>query len=140
MIADKHTRTTLFINEYHFFRSAESDDKRINSKSYKYKIDKLMYAAIYIRSDIVFAIEYFNQYFSDSAIHYKQALMTLFRYIRFIIDLDIVYKMKSNVSESSNSNENFKFKAFSDFDYVVDKLNKKPIFEHVYMFAEELIA
>ena len=140
MIADKHTRTTLFINEYDFFRSVESDDERNNSKNYQYKIDKLMYVAIYTRSNIVFAIEHFNQYFSDSTIHYEQALMILFRYIRFIIDLDIIYKMKSNVSKSSNSNENFKFKAFSDFDYAVDKFNKKSIFEYVYMFVEKSIA
>ena len=47
--------------------------------------------------------------------------------------------MKSNVNKSSNSSENLKFKAFSDFDYVVDKFNKKSIFEYVYIFVEELI-
>ena len=48
--------------------------------------------------------------------------------------------MKLNVSENSNSNESFRFKAFSDFDYAADKFNKKSIFEYVYMFAEESIA
>ena len=47
--------------------------------------------------------------------------------------------MKSNVNESSNNNENFKFKTFSNFDYVVDKLNKKSIFEYIYMFIEKSI-
>ena len=66
--------------------------------------------------------------------------MILFQYVRSTIDLDIVYEMKSSVSESSNSSENFKFKAFSDFDYAADKLNKKSILEYIYMFAEESIA
>ena len=48
--------------------------------------------------------------------------------------------MKSNVNESSNNNENFKFKTFSDSDYVVDRLNKKSISEYIYIFVEELIA
>ena len=47
--------------------------------------------------------------------------------------------MKSNINESLNNNKNFKFKTFSDFDYVVDKLNKKSIFEYVYIFVEKLI-
>ena len=71
-------------------------------------------------------------------IHHEQALIILFRYVRFIINFGIVYEIKSNVNENSNNNENFKFKIFSDFDYVADKLNKKSIFEYVYMFVEEL--
>ena len=47
--------------------------------------------------------------------------------------------MKLNVNESSNNNKNFKFKAFSNFDYAADKLNKKSIFEYVYMFVEKSI-
>ena len=66
--------------------------------------------------------------------------MILLRYVHFTIDSDIVYEMKSSVSESSNNSKNFQFKAFSDFDYVVDKFNKKLIFEYIYMFVEESIA
>ena len=65
--------------------------------------------------------------------------MILFRYVRFIIDLDIVYEMKLNVNENSNNNKSFKFKAFSDFDYVVDKFNRKLTFEYVYMFVKKSI-
>ena len=65
--------------------------------------------------------------------------MILFRYVHFTIDFDIVYEMKSNVNKSSNNNKSFKFKAFLNFDYAVDKLNKKSIFKYIYMFVEELI-
>ena len=140
MTADKHTRTTFFMNEYDSFRSAESDDECINSKNYQHKIDKFMYAAIHIRSDIVFTIKRFNQYFSDSTIYHKQALMILLRYVRFIIDLDIVYKIESNVNKNLNNSESFKLKAFSDLNYAVDRPNKKSILEYIYMFAEESIA
>ena len=68
-----------------------------------------MSIAEYIRSNIAFAIECFNQYFSDSIIYYEQTLMNLLQYVRFIIDLnDIIYKMRSNVSENSNSSKSFK--------------------------------
>ena len=60
MIANKHTRTTLFMNEYNLFRSVELDDERINSKNDQYKINKFMYVTIHICSDIVFTIERFN--------------------------------------------------------------------------------
>ena len=67
--------------------------------------------------------------------------MILFQYICFIIDFDIVYEMKLNVNENLNNNKNFKFKfkVFSNFDYAVDKFNKKSIFEYVYIFVEKLI-
>ena len=60
MIANKHIRTTFFMNEYDFLRSIESNDECINLKNYQHKINKFMYAAIHIHSDIIFAIEHFN--------------------------------------------------------------------------------
>ena len=62
--------------------------------------------------------------------------MILLQYVRFTINLDIIYKIKLNVNENSNNNENFKFKTFSDFDYVADKFNKKSIFEYIYIFVK----
>ena len=139
IIADKHIRTIFFMNEYDFFRLIKSDDERINSKNYQHKIDKFIYVMIHIRLNIVFAIKRFNQYFNNLAIHHEQTLIILFQYVRFTIDLNIIYKMKLNVNESLNNNESFKFKTFSDFDYIVDKFNKKSIFEYIYMFVERLI-
>ena len=98
-----------------------------------------MYIAIHIRSDIIFAIKRFNQYFSNLTIHHKQTLIILSRYVCFTINFDIIYKMKLNVNENSNNNENFKFKTFSDFDYAADKFNKKSIFQYIYMFVKRLI-
>ena len=65
--------------------------------------------------------------------------MILLRYVRFTIDLNIVYEIKLSVNESSNSNKNSIFKTFSNFDYVVNKFNKKLILEYIYMFAKESI-
>ena len=131
---DKHESTKISMNDYDSFKSTKSNDERINSKKYQHKIEKLMYVVIHTRSNIVFALKRLNQYFNDFAIHHDKTIKILFRYIRSIIDFDIVYDLKLN------NNENFKFKIFSNFDYAIDKLNKKSIFEYVYMFVERLIS
>ena len=134
MNIDKHERTKIFMNDYDSFKSAKSDDERINSKKYQHKIEKFMYVVIHTRSDIVFALERLSQYFNDFAIHHDRAMKILFRYIRSTIDFDIVYDLKLDNSES------FKLKIFSNSDYAVDKLNRKSIFEYVYMFVEKSIS
>ena len=95
-----------------------------------------MYATIHIRLNIFFAIERFNQYFNDFAMHHEQALKTLLRYIRFTLKFDIIFD--SNNNESLNLS--FQFKVFSNFDYATDKFNKKLILDYVYMFERESIA
>ena len=134
MNIDKHERTKIFMNDYDSLKSTKSNDERINSKEYQHKIEKLMYVVIHTRSNIVFALERFNQYLNDFAIHHDKTLKTLLRYIRFIFDFDLVYDLKLN------NNESFKLKTFANFDYVVDKLNRKSILDYHYMFVEESIA
>ena len=134
MNIDKHERTKISMNDYNSFKSTRSNDERINSKKYQHKIEKFMYVVIHTRSDIVFALERLSQYLSDFAIHHDKAMKTLLRYIRSTIDFDIVYDLRLNNSE------NFKFKIFSNFDYAVDKLNRKSILEYVYMFVEKSIS
>ena len=138
MTANKHNRTKFPMNGYESLRPAEPDDERINSKEYQHKVGKLMYAAIHTRPDISFAIERLSQYLSDPATHHGQALQTLLRYVRFTIDLDIVYGEELDKSGSLDLAP--KLRAFSDSDYAADRLNRKSILEYVYMFAGESIA
>ena len=70
--------------------------------------------------------------------HHEQTLKILLRYIRDTIDYDIVYNERLNINESHDSN--VKLKTFSNFDYVVDKLNRKSILEYIYMMIEESIS
>ena len=120
------------MNDYDALCSTGSNDRRISLKDYQYKIKKLIYAAIYIRPNFYFIFKRLSQYLGDFAYYYKQALKILLRYIRFIIDLDIEYKSL----ESSESN----FKIYLNFDYAANRLNKKSIFEYIYIFAEKSIA
>ncbi len=129
MKQDKHKVTDFSMNEYDAFRSAELKDVRINQHEYQQVIESLMYAAIHTQLDIIFALNQLSQYLSNFAKHHEYILKKLMWYVRFIIDLDITYK----VSES------MKLVEYSDSDYVSDKLDCKLILIYIYMLNEESI-
>ncbi len=129
MKQDKHKITDLSINEYNALRSAEFEDVRINQHEYQQVIESLMYVAIHTQLDIIFALNQLSQYLSDSAEHHEHVLKKLMWYVRFIIDLDIMYK----VSESMKLVEYF------DSNYVSDRLDCKSILIYIYMLDEESV-
>ncbi len=129
MRQDKHKTTDLSMNEYDAFRSAELKDVRINQHEYQQVIESLMYAAIRTRLNIIFALNQLSQYLNDFAKHHEHTLKKLMWYVRFIIDLDIMYE----VSES------MKLVEYSDSDYVLNRLDHKSILVYIYMLDEESI-
>ena len=88
-----------------------------------------MYVVIHIRFDIAFAIERFNQFFNDSSKQHDVNFKHLFRYIRFIINFELMLK----------NNENLKIVQYSNSNYANDKLNRISIFDYVYIFENESI-
>jgi len=129
MKQDKHKATDLSMNEYDALRSAEFEHVRIDQHKYQQVIESLMYAAIHTRLDIIFALNQLSQYLSDSAEHHEHVLKKLMQYVRFIIDLDIMYE----VSES------MKLVEYSDSDYVSDRLDHKSILVYIYMLDQESV-
>ncbi len=129
MKQDKHKTTDLSMNEYDALHSAELEDVRINQHEYQQVIESLMYAAIHTRLDIIFALNRLSQYLSNSAKHHEHILKKLMWYVRFIIDLDIMYE----VSES------MKLVEYSDSDYISDRLDCKLILIYIYMLDEESV-
>jgi len=89
-----------------------------------------MYVAIYIRSNIVFAIKRLSQYLANLAKHYDQTLKTLFKYLCFIVNKDLMYK----------SNKSFYFIEYSNLDYAINKVNRKFILEYVYVIEGSVVA
>jgi len=126
---DKHKATDFSMNEYDALRSAELKDVRIDQHEYQQVIESLMYAAIHTRLDIIFAFNRLSQYLSNFAKHHEHVLKKLMQYVRFIIDLDIMYE----VSES------MKLVEYSDSDYVSDRLDCKSILIYIYMLNEESV-
>ncbi len=129
MKQDKHKTTDFSMNEYDALCSAELEDVRIDQHEYQQVIESLMYAAIHIRLNIIFALNQLSQYFSNSAKHHEHILKKLMQYVRFIIDLNITYK----VSES------MKLVKYSDSNYVSDRLDCKSILIYIYILDEESV-
>ena len=129
MRQNKHKITNLSINEYDAFCSAELEDVRINQHEYQQVIESFMYAAIHTHFNIAFALNQLSQYFSNSAKYYEHALKKLMQYVRFIIDLNIMYEVSKSM----------KLVKYSDSDYVSDRLNHKSILIYIYMLDEESV-
>jgi len=126
---DKHNSIKLLINNYNLLQFARSSDEQIDKKNYQYAIDNIMYAIIYIRFDIVFAIKQLSQYFVDLTKHYNQILKVLFRYLRFIVDKELIY----------NNNKSLYLVTYLNSNYVANKLNRKSILDYVFIISEKLI-
>ncbi len=117
------------MNEYDAFRSAELEDIKINQHEYQQVIESLMYVAIHTHLNITFTFNWLSQYLNDFAEHHEHTLKKLMWYIRFIIDLDIMYE----VSES------IKLVKYSGSDYVSNRLDCKLILIYIYMLNEESV-
>ncbi len=88
-----------------------------------------MYVTIHTQLNIIFTLDWLNQYLSNSAEHYKHTFKRLLQYIRSIINLNIMYSF----------NESQAMLKYSDFNYASDKQNWKLILECVYMFKDESV-
>ena len=88
-----------------------------------------MYVVIYTRFNISFALNRLSQYFNNSIEHYKHTLKILFRYVRLTVELEIMY----NISKIFNLID------YLNLNYILDKLDRKLIFEYYYIFNKELV-
>ena len=129
MKTERHKFIEISMNDYDAIKFFFFIDERINVKDYQHVIDKIMYVAIHTRLDIAFAVERLNQFFNDSSKQHDEDLKHLFRYIRFIIDLELMLK----------NSENFKIVEYSNSNYANDKSNRISIFDYVYMLENESI-
>jgi hypothetical protein len=74
-----------------------------------------MYAMVYTRPDIAFALGKLSQYIQDPAEHHARALKRLLRYLRFTIKFRISFRPAG------------KLVVYSDADYASDKADRKSI-------------
>ena len=126
MKAERHKIINILMNDYDCIKSLNSSDERINVKNYQHVIEKMMWAAIHTRFDIAFFTERLSQFLSDSAKQHGENLKHLLRYLRSIINLNLML----------DDNESFKVVEYFDFDYVADKFDRKCILNYVYMLKK----
>jgi hypothetical protein len=103
------------IDGYNDLRPATQKDRRVDATWYREVIGSVMYAMIYTRPDIAFALGRLSQYMQDPAEHHASALKRLLRYLRSTI--------KSRISFGPSGN----LVVYSDADYATDKTDRKSI-------------
>ena len=89
-----------------------------------------MWTVVHTRFDIAFLTERLSQFLNDSTKQHNENLKHLLRYFRSIINLSLML----------GDSESFKIIEYFDFDYVVDKFDRKCILKYVYMLKKAPIA
>ncbi len=69
------------MDSYHDLRPVTKDDRQVNATWYREVIGLIIYAMVYTRPDIAFALRRLSQYMQDLVEHYAQALKCLLYYL-----------------------------------------------------------
>lgn len=82
----KHRPVSIPIDGYINLTPASESEERINHKEYSMIIGSLIFAIVYTRADIAFALGRLSQYMKEPTKKHGIALKKLMRYIRFKFD------------------------------------------------------
>ena len=110
-----HKEVLIPMDGYSDLRPASPRDKRVDATWYREVIGTLMYAMVYTRPDIAFALGRLSQYMQDPAEHHSNALKRLMRYLRSSIRARIKFGPSGGLV------------TFSDADWASDKVDRKSI-------------
>lgn len=105
------------IDGYEDIRPATPHDKRIDAGWYRQVIGSLMYAAVWTRIDIAFAVGRLSQFMQDPAECHKRAIHRVLRYLRSTIS----YRISFGPSEDPT------LVVYSDADYASNRADRKSI-------------
>ena len=95
-------------------------------------IEKLMYIMMYTRSNIAFALKKLIQFISDFFKRHNHKIKTLLKYLRFNLDISIIYRKKSD--------EIVQLINYSNANYVFNKSDKKSTMNQIFMLEGESIS
>lgn len=113
----KHKYVSTPMDGMDAIRPATEDDERVDSNEYSSIIGSLMYAMIYTRPDIAYALGRLSQFMRDPAKHHMRALRRVMRYLRFTIDYRLCFGPYGQTS----------LIVYSDADYASDRTDRKSI-------------
>ena len=117
--AKGHIVTTP-MDSYSDIQPATDKDERIDTTWYREVIGSLMYAMIYTRPDIAFALGRLSQFLQDPAKQHERGVKRLMRYLRYTINLRIRYGL-------SNGETPKELEVYSDADWASDRTDRKSI-------------
>ncbi|KHJ30018.1 putative effector [Erysiphe necator] len=113
----KHRPVSIPLDGYDNLTPANNDEERIDPKEYSMIIGSLMFAMVYTRADIAFALGRLSQYMKEPVKKHGQALKKLMRYLRFTSDYRLCFKPGESVN----------LVVYSDADWATDKVDRKSI-------------
>jgi hypothetical protein len=111
----QHKDVPIPISGYDNLRPATKDDKRVDPTWYREVVGSLMYAMVYTRPDIAFALGRLSQYMQDPAEQHARGVKGLMRYLRSTVSFRICFGPKG------------KLITYSDADWASDRVDRKSI-------------
>lgn len=105
---------------YHDIQPATDKDERIDQTWYREVIGSLMYAMVYTRPDIAFALGRLSQFMQDPAKQHERGLKRLMRYLRRTITLRVRFGLVSKDATKE-------LEVYSDADWAQDKTDRKSV-------------
>ncbi|KAI1008055.1 hypothetical protein K3495_g167 [Podosphaera aphanis] len=113
----RYRPASMPIEGYEDLSPASDDGLRIDPTEYSMIIGSLMFAMVYTRADIAFALGRLSQYMKEPAEKHGRALKRLMRYLRSTSD----YRLCLNPKESVD------LVVYSDADWATDTTDRKSI-------------
>ena len=84
------------MNEYDNISQIDLDKESIDKTEYVRIIEKLIHMMMYTRSNIAFALKKLTQFMSDLFKRYDHEIKALLRYLRFNLNMLIIYREGNN--------------------------------------------
>jgi hypothetical protein len=113
----KHKPVSTPMDGIDNLRPATDDDERVDSTEYSSIVGSLMFAMVYTRPDIAFALGRLSQYMRDPAKRRMRALRRVMRYLRSTVDYRLCFGPQGQQS----------LVVYSDADYASNKSDRKSI-------------
>ena len=95
-------------------------------------IEKLMHVMMYTRPNIAFALKKLTQFINDSFKRHNYEIKTLLRYLRFNLNMSIIYRREND--------EVVQLVDYSNANYAFNKNNKKSTMSQVFILENESIS
>ncbi|KAI1007897.1 hypothetical protein K3495_g334 [Podosphaera aphanis] len=113
----KHRPASTPLDGYENLSPATDDEIRIDPTRYSMMIGSLMFAMVYTRADIAFALGRLSQFMKEPTEKHGYALKRLMRYLKSTVDYRLCFSTKGRVN----------LEVYSDADWATDKSDRKSI-------------
>ncbi|KHJ32504.1 putative effector [Erysiphe necator] len=113
----KHRPVSIPLDGYENLTPPSGDEERIDPREFSMIIGSLMFAMVYTRPDIAFALGRLSQYMKEPTKKHGYALKKLMRYLRYTVDYRLRFSPKETVT----------LVVYSDADWATDKVDRKSI-------------